>query len=222
MAPVEIGPADENNISKVSIVYPEVKVGEVKLPFAFAPLPEEFYFPIAQIAMLWGSFENGLRDLLLAVLSANGSADLRVLHHSFESKADRLKEEMAICFCGYPRVTIYIDKIIEDAKELQTKRNLLLHGALALQARITTKGDNTPPVVHLTVEAKGRRRRQEIVETFDLKSLTSLANDLAHLTGRIGVFNGPKVALRIPGLDNWQDWFWLWGFVKKYYPDYRD
>lgn len=187
-----------------------------KLPLSMPPITEEFFPPLAMIAIMWGKFENEFRAFLEAMISANKSADRRVLYHSFESKIIRFEEEMR-CFDCYPWIAIYLKKIIADALALQRTRNLLLHGTMNFNVSFTNNEATTPIQVKTFLIVEGRRKGQPVIEEFSVGRLYELSTDLQHLCGRMEEFTHPKPD--IPNLA-WQDRLWLRAFLRTNHSHY--
>lgn len=189
----------------------------MKLPFLFAPVPDVFYAPIAQIAILWGQFEHDFGNLLAAMIAANGAGDSKVLFHSFENKAKRMHREMR-CFDYYPLIAIYLKSIIADAVIAQSRRNLLLHGHVSIRI-------DPPPTAGAepiySIDALGRRKGMRVFERFSVEGLTDLAYDLGHLAGRITMFTSLVFPIPNP-ISRYLspfDELWLLNFIKRYHPE---
>lgn len=210
----EVIPSPDGKTQEVRIKIQSIELQRFTDFDSCAPLPHEFEQPIAHIAINWGLFEDFFKQLLDAMMRANSTEDRRALYHSFESKAERMLEELK-CFDCYPWVSIYIKQIIADAKRLQLDRNLLLHGNIKLRAHVTNNNNTTPIEVTLTIVASGRRKKVDVVEVFDLEKLFNLSYGIRRLLGRISVFNSFPVT--IPNL-SWQDTLWLQAFLMTNHP----
>ncbi len=77
-------------------------------------LPNEFMLLVAQIALLWGSFENDFGFLLATILRANGLDEVIAKGISFENKAHLLSKECSKQFGSYPMILAYIQQLIDD------------------------------------------------------------------------------------------------------------
>lgn len=174
-------------------------------------LPMAFMEYVAQIALIWGTFENGFERFLLTLLSANGTDPNIARGFSFERKAELLRRGAKTLFSDRPFVLLHILALIDDAKRAQLERNLLLHGSLVIEVK--TKDDPAlPPDV--TIIAHGRRKKQDIYRRFTLEKVEDLYCDLAHLGGRIGEFLTPSQAFLLHVA--WQDRCFLLDLLKKH------
>jgi hypothetical protein len=182
-------------------------------PTTFLMLPNEFMLLISQIALLWGGFENDFGSVLAVMLRANGLDDAIARGISFENKADLLRKECKKLFESQPAILNHIQQIIDSAKTIQIKRNLLLHGSLVIQ--ITTKEDMTQPP-DVTIFARGRRKKQNIIEKFTQADIENLAADLGHLAARMAQFKRPPVDF-LPDL-SLQDRSFLLGLLHQHRP----
>ena len=186
---------------------------KLRRPSTFVTLPPEFLSYLGQIAVLWGMFETSFEELLEALLKANVYDEKRWQGFSFEQKVELFKRELKKLFWCYPRISLYISQIINDAKSLQAKRNLLLHGNLIIE--IKTKDDVYQPP-DIAIVAVGRRKKQKIVERFTLEVIENLFFDLCHLGGRMAEFAHPSEKF-VPHVA-WQDRCFLLDFLKNNHP----
>jgi hypothetical protein len=120
-----------------------------------------------------------------------------------------LGKEINKLFQTCPPILLYIQQIIDDAKGIQTKRNLLLHGSLVVRL--------TPDVVMF---AKGRRKKQYVIEKFTQTDVENLCADLAHLAGRMGQFRDPPADFLLDA--SWQDRFFLLNLLRQHRPPPTD
>ena len=156
---------------------------KARTPFTPFMIPDAFVPYLAQVAVLWGAFENDFEAFLQALFSANKTEPKGWRFWSFEQKNGFFLDQSRALFVSHPTALEHLTRISTDATPLQIKRNVLLHGHIWLKI-ITDEAAN--PTVSL--EATGRRKGRIIVENFTLDVLENLYFDLCHLNGRVTEF----------------------------------
>lgn len=168
-----------------------IDLRKVRSPYAMVPLPETFLPFLAQIALLWGMFENSFDEFFHAMQSANNTTSPDWRRSKFEQKKKAFQQEAVLLFQSYPAIAALLTAILVDASELQATRNLLLHGDIGVQFSVRTKDGKSVPDV--TIFAAGVRKGQPVEGQFNGEKLEILFYDLAHLAGRMGTLKpGPN------------------------------
>lgn len=214
MSPIQVTKKDDGDFA-VFYNFPALEGVEVKSPKVYIPISDEFLPAIAQISLLWGGFENSFRDLLLCLMNFNGTMNRKVLYHSFDSKVNRMLEEMR-CFETQPLIHGHLKNVIDDAIKVQSNRNLILHGEISAVMQVRHNEGDEYPTVTIELEAAGRQKKQDIIKRYTLADIAQLAADLSHVSGRIGEF-APPIFPHIPELAP-LDRAWLQELLMTNYP----
>jgi hypothetical protein len=155
-------------------------------PFAAQPIPDEYAVLIAQAVVTWARFENAMNRMLEALLRSNSCNVLRPGWDKtpFDERRRVMRKEASRAFEQNPTITAYFDGLLDEAGELQIKRNILLHGHLVfrIQAISIDEGKYRTKV---TIIASGRQKRQDYELHFDYETLDKLFLSLGHLCSRM-------------------------------------
>jgi hypothetical protein len=187
-----------------------IELNKIKSPKIILPIPPSLLPFLAQIAVLWGFFERKSELLLIALLTANNDTSNDWQRFSFEQKCDSLKINARSSFAEHHSLLAYVSELLTDARVLQFRRNLLLHGNLSISAK---KEEGV-----ITIKARGRKRGRPVEEIFTSESIKQLAYDLAHLAGRMASFSPPWLENFFPTLSS-PDKSFLRDFLSSYHPD---
>lgn len=193
-----------------------INLAKMRIPMAYPVLPPEFIPFLAQIAIIWGMFENGFEEILATMFRVNGQEAKAWQFFSFEQKQKLFKKEMRRIFWPYnPMIYLHLKAILDDALRLQIRRNLLLHGKIIIEVAGTdTVSDDR---LRVSLIATGRRKKQILIEKFNIDSIESLFCDLAHITGRIKEFAQPDATRSFLHF-SWQDRCFLLNLLSKNLP----
>lgn len=158
--------------------------------------------------------------MFIALLAANNDTSDDWQGKSYEQKAKAFATYAHSSFASNEGILIRLNEILADAKALQLKRNLLLHGSLGVSFAMEERDGKTVP--SFVVRARGRRKGRTVEEHFTGEALEDLAYDLAHLAGRMDAFNSLWVEGRyyFQTLSS-QDKSFLRDFLSSYHPDRR-
>jgi hypothetical protein len=170
-------------------------------------LPDGFTFLLGQIGALWSMYQAPFEILLQAILDETSDPDhakWRVF--SYEQKEEAFRRAATKVLASHIALLTYLERILDDARDLQLDRNLLLHGTL--QIRVDTKEDaRVPPDV--TIVATGRRKKREITREFSQADMEEMYFGLCHAAGRINSMLHPTdVSLQqfaLQDIDFWRD-----------------
>ena len=142
------------------------------IPMAYPLLPPEFIPFLAQIAIIWGMFENGFEEILATMFVANGQEAKGWQFFSFEQKQKLFKKEMKQIFWPYhPMIYLHLKLMLDDALRLQIRRNLLLHGKITIEVAGTDIVSDDR--LRVSLIATGRRKKQTLTEKFNIDRIES-------------------------------------------------
>lgn len=140
----------------------------------------------------WGIFDSAFVGLLTAMLRHAGTeAGYKGWEHfSFDRRLALFNDELSACFSHAPDLMARLTALSADSEPLQIKRNVLVHGQIALQI-----GPHEEP----RLTAVGRHRGRQIIETFSTDQIDDLYYEIIHLAGRMVGFIWPdRVAWEPP------------------------
>jgi hypothetical protein len=200
------------SLEPVRVSYPPLNLARMRPgQNAILNVTPEFLSPMAHIALLWGRFEDSFQKFLEALMSAKGDPSATWRGLSFEKKAKLFTDEVNQQFQHCPWVFMWLTSIMRAAIPLQHKRNLLLHGSMVMRTEITEQR-----TAAITLIVTGRRKKQTIVQEFDLEDVEWLAADLASLTGWMEVFEHPNFWDQFL-YASWQEIYFLREFLRNNY-----
>jgi hypothetical protein len=158
-----------------------IDLKKTRLPSLYLALPPQFINHVGSIVIAWGMFENSFQEFLGAMIAANGARHPGWQYFKFEQKHDIFGQEVARSFSENAGVRDGLARILQDSLPLQIRRNLLAHGRIQLVVSNAGPG----------LVARGRYKKQDLVETFTTETISDLYYDTLHLGGRMREFVSP-------------------------------
>jgi hypothetical protein len=162
---------------------------KVKLPSVYIALPPEFINHVGGVVIAWGLFEKAFEDFLTAMIAETGNIYKGWQFFSLEQKRGIFEDEMTQCFSTCTDILFRLSTLMADTKSLQAKRNVLVHGQIAL------KIDGMVPSLIAT-----RNKGQEATETFTKDGIDDLYYQIIYAAGRMNQFLFPEDVPFLPPL----------------------
>ena len=199
-------------MKRITIESSPINTKKAKFPLSWSPLPNEFWPFLGRIGLEWGAFEIKFDNFLLSMLKTNPEPPENI-RTNFKKRIKLFRSELKRCFRDCPITVAYLNEIINDASEVQWKRNLLLHGKISFVVKHTQDGFGNSKQQHL-VSASRHHKGQEKISEFNLDAIEQLAYDIAHASGRLGLIeSGIPI---IPNMTDFEKSF-LQAFIKNNY-----
>jgi hypothetical protein len=164
-------------------------------PFALQPIPDEFAILISQIVVTWGRFETALGALIAAFVKSGTitpSGDWQ--RFRFEQRVSMVLDAVRVKFDS-DAISGHFSRLLTSAKEIQIKRNALLHGRCLHRVRAVFLSQGVYRT-ELSIHAIGRHKKQDVEFHFDYAALDALFCELARICGEVEIDEAK--AARIP------------------------
>lgn len=167
---------------------PAFDLARTKRPATFVGIPTEFLVLIGHCVAGWSLFERDFDKVLGALLlsSPNPPDTWHLL--SFAKRKNLMLKELARHFVSRHGLLSFFEKLMIDAKQLHTKRNLLVHGKIFFRISTGEIRDNSIPG-EISLHCVGFESKRTVSVDFTKEDLDSMRYELAHLCGRIGAIS---------------------------------
>jgi hypothetical protein len=173
-----------------------LKAGEFSLVI---PLPDELAILIGRIAIGWGGFEqrmDAVIDHMHICLAKTPPDNWRRL--AFRRRKTLFKEiTKAYTQLMFPNETVVLKEIADRSGDVHWRRNTVVHGYITIDGKLTKETGDTVYV------ATGTHKGNDVKIPLDIKTLSKLQHDIAHLGGKLmaSIFRmGGNVAFGVPEL----------------------
>lgn len=166
---------------------PSINLQKAKLPMTWATVPSEALPFLAQIAVLWGSYERDMHDCVAALLRHRPHPDYGTdpKRLGFSARNDLMRDQSAVVMQGRPELLRHFRKMFEDGANLHAKRNVLLHGRITLVIKIRQDSELGIPKAQFSIEARGMHKGKERRMLFNTEKLEDMYYDIGHLAARM-------------------------------------
>ncbi len=194
--PVTLIP-NNDGIVGIELSQMPIDVKAARTPLMLPTYPRTFLAPLGAIIVQWGTFEIEHDEIMQALRLCNQSTTN--VERSFKKRKELFKAEASIAFAGCPVLIKYVSDILGEAASLYIKRNVLAHGQLSCDIKITKEiGDLTIDNVEISIHGEGFNKGKPIEFAFTMSDLQKLFYAIAHIGGRIHELSCPEPS--IPGL----------------------
>ena len=167
-----------------SFPMPQFDPSRAQLPSAFVGIPEDFLLQIGHVIGAWSQFDMAFNRLLGCLLAKLGETPKAWETESFKKRSAHLVRTCNRCLPHSPHIQNCLQKIVEDAKQLQIDRNLIAHGHILIKMQ-TFGVVNNEIQGKLSLHCTGQHAGAPITREYDLVELESVRYDFASLCGRI-------------------------------------
>lgn len=153
--------------------------------FYFIPVPVEFYQPIGAVTAFWGFLEPALDTVSEALQGETNHTETGWRHMSFRKRNRLLRKVVRLAFAQSPQIESAFTSIIDEAVDIQWKRNLLVHG----QYTFIFPGGGGPG----RLEVHGMVRGKLVVLQLTLEEVGRMWHRIGELISELSNLFDPKV-----------------------------
>jgi hypothetical protein len=186
-------PPDADGKCEIKIEFNLGPIDHSKLirPSARPQILYDFYPLIGQITTAWGTFEEPMDTLITWLIrETNSDIETRIDRLNFRKRKELCRKLIKIYFSPSPYIMSYLLKVLDDAADLQWRRNLLVHGHITYEADFMF---TDPPTTTMRLRVTGRHNGKEVVETYSIDDLEAIYYKSLHLIGRMQFVHGVNI-----------------------------
>jgi hypothetical protein len=167
-----------------SFAMPPFDPSRARLPSSFVGIPEEFLLLIGHVIGAWSKFDMSFNRLLEKLLIAADDVSDRWEMESFKRRSKQLRQACQPRFKDHHAILESVDKLVADAKSLQTDRNLIAHGHILIKMQTLGVVDNQIQG-KLSLYCIGQEGGTRLEREYSLQELERVRYEFAYLCGRM-------------------------------------